>query len=363
MATKNGYFPETVTHPGFTLNEKLEEVGMTKKEFALKTGKPVQTIIKIINGNSSITPDMSILFENVLKIPAKFWLKKQYRYNEIVARNKRKTAIVEAIEWARSFPYPNMAKFGWIPATRKVEEKVVGLFNFFGLSSKNAWENYYYKQELKVSFRISLKHAKESHAISAWLRRGEILAEQSNVPHYDAGKFKQNLHLIKDLMVNHSEGFIHKLQDFCMQAGVKVVYTPCLPKAPISGSTRWLGDTPLIQLSDRYKRNDIFWFTFFHEAGHILLHGKKYISIENIVLENIDLEKEDEANDFAINWTFNKKDEQKVIDSIPLTVRDILNFAHQFNTHPAIIIGRLQHEGHLPHTIGRNFIEPIQFTN
>ncbi len=96
MSTTNEYFPETVTHPGFTLNEKLEEIGMSKKEFAVRTEKPEQTIIKIIKGNSSITPDMSIQFENVLKIPANFWLKKQYRYDEIVSRNKRQSAIEEA---------------------------------------------------------------------------------------------------------------------------------------------------------------------------------------------------------------------------------------------------------------------------
>ncbi len=363
MATKNEYFPETVTHPGFTLNEKLEEIGMTKKEFALRTGKPVQTIIKIINENSSITPDMSILFENVLKIPAKFWLKKQYRYHEVVARNKRRAAIQAAIEWARSFPYSNMAKLGWVPSTRKIEEKVLALFNYFGLSGKDAWEDYYYREKLKVSFRISLKHAKESHAISAWLRRGEILAEQIDVANYSAPKFRENLRHIKDIMANHSADFIHKLQELCKQAGVKVVYTPCLPKAPISGSTRWIGDTPLIQLSGRYRRNDIFWFTFFHEAGHILLHGKKYISIENVELDNINTDKEDEADKFAIDWTFTKKEKQEVLNSTPLNERDIVVFANKFNTHPAIIIGRLQHDGHLPHNVGRNFIEPIHFTN
>ena len=363
MAIKNEYFPETVTHPGFTLNEKLKEIGMSKKEFALRTEKPEQTIIKIINGNSSITPDMSIKFENVLKIPSKFWLKKQYRYDEIVARNKRQSSNKEAEEWARCFPYAKMAQFGWVPLTRKIEEKIDALFQFFGLSGKTAWEDYYYKQGLKTCFRISLKQTTESYAVSAWLRQGEILAADLNVPTYDRGIFKQNLRLIKKLMVEHPEGFFIQLQDLCKKAGVKVVYTPCLPKAPIEGSTRWIGDAPLIQLSARYKQNDRFWFTFFHEAGHILLHGKKYISIENIDFHGVDLKKENEANAFAINWTFTEEQEQEVLAARPKTTHDIIAFAEKFNTHPAVIIGRFHHKKKLHYSIARELIVPIHLSN
>jgi HTH-type transcriptional regulator / antitoxin HigA len=363
MLNNNEYFPETFTHPGFTLNEKLKEIGMSKKEFALRTEKPEQTIIKIINGNSSITPDMSIQFENVLKIPANFWLKKQYKYDEIVARNKRRAAIDEAKEWAGCFPYAAMANLGWVPITRKIEEKIDALFNFFGISGKTAWENYYFKQKLKVNFRISLKQSSESYAISAWLRRGEILATELNVPAYNGNLFKKNLKQIKTLMVQSSSGFFEKLQNLCKQAGVKVVYTPCLPKAPIHGSTRWVGNVPLIQLSARYRKNDIFWFTFFHEVGHILLHGKKYVSVENIDIRHIDLKKENEANAFAIDCTFSEKQEKELLEASPLNEDDILFFAEKFNTHPAIMIGRLHHKKIIHYSVGRKFIEPINLSN
>ncbi|KPA16424.1 XRE family transcriptional regulator, partial [Candidatus Magnetomorum sp. HK-1] len=344
MTIKNEYFPETVTHPGFTLNEKLEEIGMSIKEFALRTQKPEQTIIKIINENGSITPDMSILFENVLKIPAKFWLKRQYLFDESIARIKRFAVIEESKEWAKCFPYASMAKLGWVPKTRKLEKKIDSLFQFFGLSGKAAWENYYYKQMLKVIFRISLKHIAEPYAVSAWLRQGEIIASKMEVANYNAKMLKKNLANVKQLMIDHPNNFFITLQDLCKNAGVKVVYTPCLPKAPINGSTRWLGNTPLIQLSARYKQNDIFWFTFFHEVGHILLHGKKYVSLENIKFDDIDLHKEEEANEFAISWTLSEKQEQEILNHQNITEDSIISFAKKYDTHPAIIIGRLHHK-------------------
>ena len=100
MTTRNEYIPQTVTHPGVTLKEKLEELGMSQKEFAVRTTKPEQTIVKVINGESSLTPDMAVQFESVLGIPANFWLKRQQNYDEAVARAKRRDVLVAGVDWA-----------------------------------------------------------------------------------------------------------------------------------------------------------------------------------------------------------------------------------------------------------------------
>ena len=355
----NRYFPQSIPHPSETLVEKLQELGMGPKELAIRTGKPEKTITAVLNGESSITPEMAILFENVLKIPAPFWLKNQRDYDEYIARTKRTAIIEEATDWAKEFPYARMSKFGWVPATRKAEEKVAELFHFFGFSNKTAWENYYLNQKLKLSFRISLKHTSEPFAVSAWLRQGEILASKMQVADFNERKFKNNLEKIKGIMAVQPPDFFQKLQSLCAGAGVKIVYTPCLPKAPISGSSRWINDTPLIQLSARYGQNDRFWFTFFHEAGHILMHGKKYISLENIELSESEADKEKEADEFSVNWTFTTEQEEEVLKSAPLQEDAIATFAKKFNTHPAIIIGRFHHKGLLPYHVGRKFIVPV----
>jgi len=85
----NEYEPQTITHPGNSLNEKLQEMQMTQKEFALLIAQSEKTINSIINGASSITPSIAAQFENVLKIPAKFWLKRQQQYDEILAKNRK----------------------------------------------------------------------------------------------------------------------------------------------------------------------------------------------------------------------------------------------------------------------------------
>jgi addiction module HigA family antidote len=362
MATKqNQYHPQIAFHPGETLAEKLEELGMGPKEFAVRTGKPEKTVIAILKGNSSITPEMAVQFEHVLKIPAHFWLNMQRTYDEYLAREQRQERLAESAEWAKSFPISDMVKKNWIPAKTTIEEKTSELLAFFSISNHAAWEDYYFNQQLKVAFRISLAHTKQPYAISAWLRKGELQAAELPTKPYVEKAFKEALPRIKSIMATHPEDFFKQLQELCLHAGVKVVHTPCISKAPISGSTRWINDTPLIQLTGRYKRNDIFWFTFFHEAGHILLHGKKDIFLENIDYSDLDKLKEQEADDFAIKWTLTHEELDKIIRRSVITEADVIEFARKFNTHPAIIIGRLQRSELLSYSVGRQFFAPVEF--
>lgn len=363
--TINQYIPTIVFHPAETLREKLEEMGMGIKEFALRTGKPEKTIIAVLNEESSLTPEMAVLFENVTKIPANFWITKQARYNEFIARKRYADTIAAAEKWAKEFPYAEMAKNHWVPSTRILEEKTIHLLNYFGVANHKAWESLYMETELKVAAYTSLKQTHEPHAISAWLRQGELQAQSIKAPSFDVKKLKMNIPAMRKLMVEQPVHFFEQLQQLCLEAGVILLFTPKFPKVPLSGSTRWINENPLIQLTARYGQNDRFWFTFFHELGHIILHGKKYISLENVDFAAADPEKEQQAHEFAVKHTFSKEQEEKLLREQVhvLTADDIVARAREFNTHPAMIIGRLQHLGQIPYSVGRKFIVPVHLTH
>lgn len=302
MATTNKYYPESVTHPKEILIEALADNNIGAKEFAVKTGKPEKTISAVLKGESAITPDMAVLFEQVIKIPVPFWLEAQKNYDEYKARLSYQSNIEEAIDWASSFPYAKMAHFEWVPKTREAKTKVINLFNFFNVASQKGFEDYYYNQRTKVAFRISLKNQENAPAIASWLRQGEIQASKIKTITYSKIKLKKILPELKKIKAKQPDTYFEELQRLCLFAGVKIVHTPCLPKTSIHGSTRWINNSPVIQLSGRYKTNDLFWFTLFHEIGHILLHGKKYISIENIEVEGENVTYENQADAFATNW-------------------------------------------------------------
>jgi len=360
MAKQNQYFPQSHPHPGETLVEKLEEMGMGSKEFAVRTGKPEKTISAVLNGKSAITPDMAIQFENVTKIPAHFWMNSQRGYDEYLARMKYNQVLEDAIEWTKQFPLACMVKLGWIKKCTSAQEKAAELLRFFGIADHRAWEDYYFNQQLLVAFRISLAQTQGAYAISAWLRQGELQAEKLSVQPFVKKKLEEALVSIKTLMVEQPKDFFIKLQNICAEVGIKVVHTACLPKAPINGATRWMNDTPIIQLSGRHKRNDIFWFTVFHEIAHILFHGKKDIFLEEVEYTGKEIKKETEADNFAVKWTLSIEEEQEIKRSAILTENEILRYAKKFHTHPACIIGRLQHEKLIPFSLGTNLIEKIE---
>ncbi len=52
----------------------------------------------------------------------------------------------------------------------------------------------------------------------------------------------------------------------------------------------------------KFESDADFWRTLFHEIGHILMHGKKDIFIENVNYGYKNPEKEREADEFASLW-------------------------------------------------------------
>lgn len=331
-------------HPGETLGEKLKEMGMSIKEFAVRTSKPEKTIIAVIKGTSSLTSEMAVSFENVTKIPAHFWMNKQRSYDEYQIRVKREQTISQSADWMRRFPVSEMVNRGWIARCSTVEEKVNELLRFFGISTEKAWEDYYLNKQLKIAFRISLSHIKEPEAISAWLRMGELQTKEIEPEAtYSETLLKNNLSLMKQIMVDHPQDFFEQLKSLCSKSGIILVHTKWLPKAPINGATRWLNDKPIIQLSNRYNQYDRFWFNFFHEIGHILLHGKKDIFLEDAGGMELDLEKENEADAFSANILLSKEHENELLSTNDYSEEQIISAAKKFNTHPSIIVGRLQH--------------------
>ena len=346
--TASIYRPVKAFHPGGTLREKLEEMEMSVKEFALRTSKPEKTINAVLNGVSSLTPDMSISFEQVTGIPARMWLNLQRSYDEYIARNKKEEMYGNRTvrSWANKFPYKDMAELGWVPDAMTVEDKVKNLFSFFSISSVKAWEDYYLHQKLKVAFRLSLAGSKDPYSVSAWLREGALLAKKmETVVEYDEALLKKSLPEMLKLAARQPDDYLSRLGEICSSVGVKFIYLPYLPCAPMSGCVRWTGGHPCIQMVARQCTADVFWFSFFHEIGHVLRHGKKDVFLEDAPFQEKVVEKERTADAIAAKLLLSPHAELKIISGKDYSEKALRAYAREFNTHPGIIVGRLQYRG------------------
>ncbi|MGH9895454.1 MAG: ImmA/IrrE family metallo-endopeptidase, partial [bacterium] len=128
-------------------------------------------------------------------------------------------------------------------------------------------------------------------------------------------------------------------------SGVAVVWVGELPSTGISGCARWLSDTKaVIGLTLRYKTDDQMWFTFFHEAGHLVLHDKKAIFLEG--KDRPSSKEEEEANAFAARVLI-PQEFQAALMGVRLEAREIIRFARRVGVAPGIVVGQLQHHGRL----------------
>jgi len=359
MATTLEIARSLLSPPGDTIQEHIDFIGMSQAELAERMGRPKEKINDIIKGREPITTATAFQLENVLGIPANFWLNRENTYRKELYELQQQEELEKENDWLVSFPVNEMRKLGWLPDTRVKHALVNSLLKFFCVASPDEWERIYLDEEVSVAFRVSLAHTQSPHAISAWLRRGEIQAKELDVATFDKKKFKNALADIKELAFLMPDDFTQNLQSICAASGVAVVFTQNLPKAPISGATRWFHNKPIIQLSGRYKTDDHFWFTFFHEAAHIILHGKKDIFLENVAGTEIDQAKEDEANEFAAQILLPKNEWQQIMNAVPLDEEMINAFAVRFRTPPGVIIGRLQHLKLLPYHVGNGFRQKV----
>ncbi|MBD5272902.1 MAG: HigA family addiction module antidote protein [Bacteroides sp.] len=296
-----------VYHPGETLDEKLQEMGMGVKEFATRVSKPEKTIIAVLKGKSSITPDMAVAFEMVTKIPANMWLRLQKSYDEFLARKKREKSLKEGMLWAKKFPYEEILRLGWFSdindAHGDAKNIVDTLCTFFAVSSPKGWEDFYLNQRLRIAFSITLTESCDPYALSAWLRQGEIQAGEISVDiKYTPKLLKSILDKISEIKKSGAPNHHELLTSLLGNVGIKLVFTDTLSSAPVKGCARYIYGIPCIQLAKKFESVEDFWNTLFHEIGHILLHGKKDIFIENVNYGNKDPEKEKEADEFADLW-------------------------------------------------------------
>ncbi len=337
---KNEYQPDYAVIPGEVLAYELELRNMSQQELAKRTGLTPKHIVAVMKGKSAITSETAIKLERAIGMPADYWLNLESQYQEIKARIAEEDKLEADLDWLKKIPVSAMVKLGWINKFKDKKEQLIEVLSFLGIASVDQWEDIW--PGLKVAYRQHKKHEIFPEAVSAWLRRGEIEASSIQCEPYNKKNFRAALDKVRGLSIQSPEVFVPEMQKLCAEAGVAVVFVPALPKTCVSGATRWLhSNKAIIQLSLRYKVDDQLWFTFFHEAGHILLHGKKELFLENS--NGLHDDKENEANTFSEHELIPEKAFTAFIVQGDFTENTIRGFANSIGIAPGIVVGQLQH--------------------
>ncbi|MEQ8757399.1 MAG: helix-turn-helix domain-containing protein [Coleofasciculus sp. G1-WW12-02] len=340
------FTPDWISPPGDTIADLIEEREWSQTDLAKRLDYTPKHVSLLLNGKAPITEETALKLANVLGSNASFWLSREAQYRAKLAQQEAEKDFQKWVSWLDELPVKELMDQGVILKQRRDTKNkpaiVRELLRFFGVASPKEWRNYYANME--AAFRRTRTEQSDVGAISAWLRRGEIEAEGLNCPKYNKAKFKSAVQAIRQLTLLPSEEFMPQMRQLCLDAGVVFCLVPAIPRAHTSGVARWLNPhKALIQLSLYGKTNDRFWFTFFHEAAHILLHGKKEIFLDEWEKgEKLESQQEAEANQWAKEFLIPHEYEPELPQ---LRSKESVNaFASKLGIHPGIVVGRLQYE-------------------
>lgn len=342
--TLYGYEPDLVTPPGEILEEKIEEIGMTQADLAERIGRTRKTVNEIIKGKAPIEPETALQLERALGIPARFWANAEANYRQCLARQEEARRLEEQLDWLKKLPVRALVKLGYLPERRDPVARLRDVLNLFGLASFEALDHRV--KDRCLAFRQSPAHPVDPYALLAWLRLGELAAQKIQCGPYDERRFREALKEIRSLCEMPPSEAAQRMGDLCARSGVALVFVPEMPGTRAFGVTQWVSASKaILQLSLRGKTDDQFWFTFFHEAAHILLHPKKKIYVEF----GGDADgHEEEANRFARDILIPPDRWPQIAAARPRTKASVRMWAKQLGIAPGILVGRLQHERLLP---------------
>jgi addiction module HigA family antidote len=338
VATQKKYEfePDYAVPPGETLLEMMESLEMTQKDLAIRTGLTEQTLTRIFKGEQPISYETANRLELVTQVPARLWNNLEAQYREQKAKLEERHRLEENIQWLKTIPTKELIDRSCIEADKDNVVLLRRALSFYGVSSVQAWQDVW--EEPAVAARRSPCFESRPGDASAWIRQGELQAHGLDCKPFDKKHFKSILQQIRSLTRERAEVFEPEMIRLCAEAGVAVALVREMKKVPWNGATRWL--TPrkaMILLSLRGKGEDKFWFSFFHEAGHVLNDSKKDLLINDGTHDD---PREKRADDFAAEFLIPAQYNQAIQKY--RSKAEVFYLADKLDISPGIVAGRYQ---------------------
>lgn len=333
---KYEFEPDYAVAPGETLYEVVESLNMNQRELATRTGLTVQTLNRIFKGDQPISYETANRLELVTNIPARIWNNLEAEYREQIAKMAERERLQSGLAWLKTIPTKELADRGEIDRQTDKLLLLRSTLAFYGTSSVNAWREIWDKPA--VAARRSECFESRLGPASAWIRIGERQAQKMECKAFNRNRFMTGLKDIRKLTASIPQEFEPRMKQLCAESGVALSLVPELKKVPWNGATKWL--TPkkvMILLSLRGKGEDKFWFSFFHEAGHVLYDNKKDLLIND---GSADDPREERANEFAGEILIPKLSNSRIAGA--KNASDLKEIAGELGVSVGIVTGRYQ---------------------
>lgn len=322
--------------PGETIKEQLQDRGMTQKEFAERMELSQKHVSKLINGEVHLTQNVALKLSYVLGIPASFWNNLESIYREQLQNVEIEKKMESDKSIARKFPYADCARLGWLPTTRKIEEKIHNLREFFQVSHLTL---IFESSTDNISFRRLVENANTDYSAIMWIQKARNVADKMNADKINISNLSKELNTIRDMTTKDPYDFYPQLTELLAKSGIKLVLLESLKGSFLHGATFLYRNSIVLGITDRGKDADKFWFSLFHEIAHIIL-GHIYEQETNETMEL-------EADKYAQSILIPVDDYNEFISTGEFNRGTISRFSEKINISSGIVVGRLQNDGYI----------------
>ncbi|MFI5496664.1 HigA family addiction module antitoxin [Actinoplanes sp. NPDC051859] len=339
---ETGLSPDWQRPPGKMLQAELDARNITQAELAVRLNVSAKHVNQVIKGVASLTFDMALRLERTLGTPAAFWNQLEASYQDRRAREKARTEWArDHLGWLRRFPLPALVDRGVLVAGDSEITMLERLLAFFQVADPDAYQRAW-AEPVAAGFRRTQDANVDPYATAAWLRLGERAADMTPCRPYDSTAFAALLPSLTRLTTMPDREAFEILRRECADVGVAVEFERGLPGSRITGAARWITSTKaLIVLSGRYGMHDIFWFAFFHEAAHLILHPKRRVVVD-LELSGDDADgQESAANEYAAAILIPEHYADQLTERT--TARRAVEIADEIGVAPSIVGGRLSY--------------------
>lgn len=349
MTIYKNILPFKATHPGILIKDEIDaRSNLNQKELAKELGVKPSFLNEIIKGKRPVTADIAILLEQILEIPADYWMRFQSQYEIDKARIKDKSIFrlqnIEIWKVIKEYvPINYFRKNGYLIDNLKEDIQIIKMI--YNVNSMDELVSTYNKNKLAF-YRKSDKLQIDEKNMFAWSSLAYYKAKIQNVNTFNFDNINQ---LYKDLnkIFFENNNTITKVQSVLNQYGIKLVLIPKLDKTPIDGFSFWSMNNPAIALTLRHNRIDNLAFTIMHEIAHIDLHLKsnKEKSFMDFTNKSKSDNFETEADMFAQEKLISKDLWNEIVKKEFLVGDEkIIEIAEKHLVNPAILLGRISFE-------------------
>lgn len=351
---KTDIFHDLIIHPGETIADVLEDRGITQMELASRTGVSPSYVSSVIAGKKGISANFAMGLEYALGVPKSFWLNLQANYEaELLEANEEQT-ITEEEQCARD-DLKDVVKYlrkrGMMPVREKKDASIISLRKVLQISNiANLGE-----MIPSGAFRMATNTTVNRYVLGAWIRLCQIAGNDTSLStKFDKAYTDSLINDIKQIMCCRDADIQKDLKCVMKKYGIDFSIAPNFRGAPVQGyiSQKDEGAYKMV-LTIRGSFADIFWFSLFHEIGHIV-NGDIGKSLRFIDVGS-DCNKEEAADFFARNMLLSPESYKAFIEIGDFSIEKIKKYAESQNVMPYIVIGRLQKENYLDYKTYCNY--------